>query len=133
MFRGKESSNNRIISISSRLIEFWCFGLPVALGRGQMGLGCLGASGVMGVSPPHMHMHVYADAHTHVYMYRNCKWQPTWRHPCLACLTCMYVCVYMHVHVCMHGTPPTHPYPPPPPSTHLPPPRRGPLESVKIR
>ena len=27
------------------------------------------------------------------------------------------VCVCMHVHVCMHGIPPTYPYPPPP---HLP-------------
>ena len=32
-------------------------------------------------------------------------------------------CVYMHVHVCMHGTAPTYPYPPPSPSTYLPPPR----------
>ena len=65
--------------------------------------------------------------HAHLYMYRNCKWPPTWRHPCLACLTCMCVCVCacmcMCVHACMHGTPPTYPYPPPPPSTHLPPPR----------
>ena len=38
-------------------------------------------------------------------MYRNCKWPPTWRHPCLACLTCMCVCVCMCVHVCacMHA------------------------------
>ena len=28
---------NRIISISSRLIEFWCFGLPAALGVGGGG------------------------------------------------------------------------------------------------
>ena len=34
---------------------------------------------------------------------------------------CVHACVRMHV--CMHGTPPTHPYLPPPPSTHLPPPR----------
>ena len=26
---------NRIISISSGLIKFWCFGLPATLGRGR--------------------------------------------------------------------------------------------------
>ena len=43
MLRGKESSN-RIISISSRLIKFWCFGLPAALGMGSvwMGVGVVG-------------------------------------------------------------------------------------------
>ena len=82
-----------------------------------------GHLGTWGGVPTHMHMHVHTCTctHTHLYMYRNCKWPPTWRHPCLACLTCMCVhaCVCMHVHVCMHGTPPTHPYPPHPihPST----------------
>ena len=57
MFRGKESSNNSIISISSRLIEFWCFGLPVAL---RMGVG-----GGWGVPPTHVHMHVHARMHMH--------------------------------------------------------------------
>ena len=70
MFRGKESSNNRIISISYGLIEFWCFGLPVALGRGQVGGG--GSRG-MGVSP-HMCTHMHMHAHTDV---KNCKWLPT--------------------------------------------------------
>ena len=83
------------------------------------GAGGWGASGGMGGVPPHTH----ACTHTHLYMYRNCKWPPTWRHPCLACLTCMCMHVCMCVHVCMHGTPPTHPYPPTPPSTHLPPPQ----------
>ena len=78
-----------------------------------MGGGHLGAWG--GV-PTHMRMH----AHAHTYMYRNCKWPPTWRHPCLGCLTCMCV----HVCACMRH-PPTHPYQPPPPSTHLPPPQGG--------
>ena len=27
-------------------------------------------------------------------MYRNCKWPPTWRHPCLSCFTCMCMLVY---------------------------------------
>ena len=51
----------------------------MALGRGQ----------VDGGVPTHMHVHTCT--HTHLYMYRNCKWLPTWRHPCLACLTCMCV------------------------------------------
>ena len=87
MFRGKRIfKQNRIISISSGLIEFCCFGLPAALGRGQVGGGLSGASGGMGGVPPHMHMHAHActRTYTHVYMYRNCKWPPTWRHPCLA-------------------------------------------------
>ena len=64
-------------------------------------------------------------AHTHKHMYRNCKWPPTWRHPCLSCLTCMCVCVCMHAHACAW----THSYTPIPtatPSTHSPPPRRTP-------
>ena len=77
-----------------------------------MGGGHLGAWG--GV-PTHMHMHVYACTYTqaHLYMYRNCKWPPTWRHPCLACFTMFN----MHVRACMcayMGHPSTHPYPPPP-------------------
>ena len=96
-----------------------------------MGGGHLGAwRGV----PRHMHMHAHACtcAHAHLYMYRNCKWPPTWRHPCLACLACLTcmcmcacACVCVCMCTCMHGTPPTHPYPPPPPSTHLPPSQGG--------
>ena len=79
----------------------------------------------------HMHAHAHTCTHTHLYMYRNCKWPPTWRHPCLACLTCMCVCAYVCVYtcvcicvcVCMHGTLPHTPIPTPPPSTHPPPPR----------
>ena len=92
------------ISISLRLIEFWCFGLPAALGKGQMGGGCLGALGVS----PHMC--------TCMHMNRNCKWPPTWRHPCLSCLTCMCVCLcaWMHAWEIPHI-----PIPTPSPSTHL--------------
>ena len=121
---------NWIISISSRLIEFCCFGLPAALGRGRWVGGCQGHLGAWGVSPhmrtcTHTHAHARTRTYTHVYMYRNCKWPPTWRHPCLAwlaCLTCMCVHACVCVCVCM-GHPPTHPYPPPPPCTHLPPPQ----------
>ena len=90
---------------------FWA---PCSSGEGAGGWG---ASGGMGGCPPH--------THAYLYMYRNCKRLPTWRHPCLACLTCMCMCVCacVHVHVCMYVTPPRHPYPPPPPSTHPPPPR----------
>ena len=76
------------ILISSILIEFWCFGLPAALGRGRwVGMGCLEAYG----GYPYTCAHACACTRAHVYMYRNCKWPRTWRHPCLSCLTCMCV------------------------------------------
>ena len=83
-------------------------------------------SGGMGGVPTHTQMHAHACTctHTHLYMYKNCKWPPTWRHPCLAfltCLTCMCVCACMCVCrcACVHAwdTPShthTHPYPHPP-------------------
>ena len=79
-----------------------------------------------GGCPPHTYMHVHTCTHTHahLYMYRNCKWPPTWRHPCLACLTCM--CVRACMCVCMYAYmrhSPTHPCQPPPLSTHPPPPQ----------
>ena len=66
MFRGKE---NRIISISSGLIEFCCFGLPAALGRGHGVGGCLGGIWGHGGCPLHTRtcMHTHAHAHTHMY------------------------------------------------------------------
>ena len=94
---------------------FW---VPAALGRGQVGGGCLGAWGVSPHTCTCMHMHT----HAHTHMYRNCKWPPAWRHPCLACLaclTCMCMCVCVHACVCMracmHGTPPHTPIPTPTP------------------
>ena len=102
----------------------------MALGRGQMCGGCLRA---WEVSP-----HACTCMHTHVYMYKNCKWPATWRHPFLACLSCL-TCMCMHVCVCVHGTPPhTHTHPPHPPICH--PPRGTPrfsqnlitLELIKI-
>ena len=94
-------------------------------GSGE-GAGGWGASRGIGGVPTHMHMHAHACTctHTHLYMYRNCKWPPTWRHPCLACLTCMYVraCmrVCMCVCACMHGTPSHTPMPTPTPIHHPP-------------
>ena len=37
MFRGKESSNRIELSRLVQVIEFWCFGIPVALGVGMGG------------------------------------------------------------------------------------------------
>ena len=73
---------------------------------------------------PHTHAdactHTHTCTHTHLYMYRNCKWPPTWRHPCLACLTCMCMRACLYVYACVHETPPHTPTPTPTPSTHLP-------------
>ena len=77
MFRGKESSNR--IELSQLVQDLLNFGV---LGSLQLWGGArwvgerLGAWGC-----PHTH----TCTHTHLYMYRNCKWPPTWRHPCLAC------------------------------------------------
>ena len=49
---------NRIILISSRLIEFWYFGLPVAVGVGVDGWGVVAGA-------PHTHAHAHACTHTH--------------------------------------------------------------------
>ena len=110
MFRGKESSNR--IELSRLVQDLLNFGVLGSLQLWGGGRWVGGHLGVWGVSP-HTHMCTHAHAHTcthaHLYMYRNCKWQPTWRHPCLACLACL-TCMCMHV--CM-GHPSTHPYPPP--------------------
>ena len=128
MFRGKESSNRIELSrLVQDLLNFGVLGSLQLWGGGRWVGGHLGA---WGVSP---HTHACTCTQAHLYMYRNCKWPPTWRHPCLACLACLTcMCVRVCVHVCvcacvcMHacmGYPPTQPYQPPHPSTHLPPPR----------
>ena len=102
MFRGKESSNRIELSrLVQDLLNFGVLGSLQLWGGGRW----MGASGGMGGVP-----HTHTCTHTHLYMYRNCKWLPTWRHPCLACLTCMCVCV--HVHACMGHPPHTHAHPP---------------------
>ena len=123
MFRGKESSNNRIISISSRLIEFWCFGLSGG-GGGWMWVG-----GGWGVPPTHMHVHACMHTHTHAHvvnMIISCKWLPPLGESlgipydviCTCMCMCVHACACMHVHVGgMHPltTPtPIHPAPPTP-------------------
>ena len=115
MFRGKESSNR--IELSRLVQDLLNFGVSGSLqlwGGGRW----MGASGGMGGVPTHTHTHAHActRTHTHLYMYRNCKWPPTWRHPCLACLTCMCVSACVHVHACVHtwDIPPhtyAHPHP----------------------
>ena len=55
-------------NLASGLIEFCCFGLPAALGRGQVGGGCQGHLGAWGVSPhTRTRMRTHAHAHTHMY------------------------------------------------------------------
>ena len=134
MFRGKESSNRIELSrLVQDLLNFGVLGSLRLWGGGRWVGGHLGAWG--GV-PTHTHMHAHTRTctHAHLYMYRNCKWLPTWRHPCLACLTCM--CVHAYVCVCMHvcmGHLPTHPYPPHHPiHPSATPPGGGPPESLKI-
>ena len=132
MFRGKESSNRIELSrLVQDLLNFGVLGSLRLWGGGRWMGGHLGAWGVFPHTCTHTHMHTHTHAHTcthaHLYMYRNCKWPPTWRHPCLVCLTCMCMCVCMRVHacVCVHAWDnlSIHPYPLLPPSTHLPPPR----------
>ena len=115
MFRDKESSNR--IKLSRLVQDLLKFGILGSLRLWGGGRWVGGASGGMGGVSPHMHMHTHACTctHAHLYMYRNCKWPPTWRHPCLACLTCM--CVHACMHVCAWDTTPhthTHPHPHPP-------------------
>ena len=126
MFRGKESSNR--IELSRLVQDLLNFGV---LGSLRLWGGGRWVGGHGGCPYTHAHAHACTRTHAHLYMYRNCKWPPTWRHPCLACLTCMCVCACMHP--CIRH-PPTHPCQPPPPSTHPPPPQGGgPPESLKIR
>ena len=135
MFRGKESSNRIELSrLVQDLLNFGVLGFLRLWGGGRWVGGYLGAWGVV---PTHTHMHTHARTHTHahLYMYRNCKWLPTWRHPCLACLTCMCVrvCVHMCVHACMHGTSPHTPIPTPTPiHPSATPPGGGPQNHLKF-
>ena len=63
MLRLRIFKQNQNILSSSRLIEFRRFGLPAALGRGQVS----GVSGGMGGAPTHVHMHVHAHTHMHMH------------------------------------------------------------------
>ena len=119
MFRGKESSNNRIISISSRLIEFWCFGLPAARGWGWLG------------GAPHTHAHARMCMHASTCAHGKHDNFMQMAAPIGGPLGIPYdvicACMCMCVHVC--GAPSHHP---PPTSTHPLPPSGAPPESIKI-
>ena len=67
MSSGMFTSNRIELSISSGLIEFWCFGLPAALGRGQVD-GGNEISGGMGGVPTQCTTCMHAHTHnTHIY------------------------------------------------------------------
>ena len=133
VFRGKESSNR--IELSQLVQDLLNFSV---LGSLQLWGGGRWVAGVWGhLAAWRMSSHAWTCTHTHVYMYTNCKWPPTWRHPCLSCLsclTCMSMHAYVHAYVCICAwdttpQPYTHSYPHPP-ICHPP---GEPLESVKIR
>ena len=120
MFRGKESLNRIKISwLVQDLLNFGVLGSLQLWGGGRWwgvsgGMGCLHTCAHM-----HMHAHACTHMHRHVYTYRDCKWLPPWRHPCLSCL--QHACAFMcsHAYACMHGTAPNTPIPTPnPPTCH---------------
>ena len=109
---------NRIISISSRLIEFWWFGLPVALGgEGVDGWGW----GWLGGTPTHVHTHV----HAHTCMrgkHDNFMQMATPIGGIPGNSVWCHMHMHMHVHACEHmwKIPSHHPHP-----IHQPPLPRG--------
>ena len=122
MFRGKESSNR--IELSRLVQDLLNFGVLGSLQLWREGRWVGGIWGHGGV-PTHMHTHAHTHTctHAHLYMYRNCKWPPTWRHPCLACLTCMcmHVCMCVCMRACIRHPPHIHTHLHPHPPIHHPP------------
>ena len=100
---------------------FWA---PCSSGEGAGGwVGVwvhLGAWGVSTHAFTHMHMHT----HTCIKLQMAADMEASMFSMFIMfnMHVCVCACVCVCVHVCVHGTPPTHPYPPSPPSTHLPPP-----------
>ena len=124
MFRGKESSNRIELSrLVPRLIEFWCFGLPAALGVGGWvdgGGGWLGGT-------PHTRAHARARTHAHacvVSMIISCKWPPPLGESLEIPYDVIHACACVRARACARvwGAPSHHP---PPPSIHLPTPQGG--------
>ena len=119
---------NSIISIHSCFIEFLRFEL-LRLQEGGAG----GWRSIWGHRrvPIHKHIHMctYAYMHMHLtlknYMLSNYKWPLPWRQPCLSWLTCMGMCVKMHVCMCMHMYTRVGLTPLTLTSTHLPPTAKG--------
>ena len=128
MFRGKESLNRIELSrLVQELLKFWCFGLPAALGRGQVGGWVSGGIWGHGRCP-----HMYAHACTHMHMHTHTCIELQMAASMEASMFSMFsmfnmhvcVCVRARAYICIHAwDTPTHLYLPPPPSTHLPPPR----------
>ena len=93
------SKQNQIISISSRVIEFWClvFSAPCSSGGwGMGGWGC-GVSGwrvVDGGCPP-THMHAHACM---VNMIISCKWPPPLGESMGIPYDVIHTCVCVHAH-----------------------------------
>ena len=116
---------NRIISISSRLIEFWCFGLPVGLGVGG---GWLGVGGGWLGCPPHMCTCTRTRGKHDNFMQMAAPLGEYLGIPYDVIRTCMRMCactcVCMWV-ACTLLPPPNHP--------PTPRPQGGSLESVKIQ
>ena len=98
------------MSISSGLIEFWCFGLPAALGVG-VGGGWLGGAS-------HTCTRMHACACMHIYTLNmiisiangSPHWGNPWEFPMMSYM-CMHACACMHV---CGGHPLTTPHPHPP-------------------
>ena len=135
MFRGKESSNR--IELSRLVQDLLNFGVLGSLRLWGWGGGCMGVGGGWGVPPTHVHMHAHARMHTHAHacvvsMIISCKWPPPLGESLEIPYDVIRACACVHAHACARvwGAPSHHP---PPPSTHLPTPRGGPPESVKIQ
>ena len=131
MFRGKESSNRIELSrLVQDSVNFFCFGLPAALGVGGGWIwvgGWLDFGGGGWGTPTHVHTHACTHTNAHmrvVNMIISCKWPP----PLGESLgipydvICVCTCVCMHACACMctfvGGTlspPPTHIHQPPTP------------------
>ena len=106
VYRDQRYLNNQIIFIHLRFII--CSYLYTR------GLGARVGVLVCGGDVPHMLGYAHPCMHIHEkYMFRNFKWPPPWRHPCLSCLTCLCACVSMCLPACtcVHGGYPTHPHP----------------------
>ena len=103
MFRGKESSNRIELSrLVQELLNLGVLGSLQLWGGGRW-VGVWEYLGEWGIPTcMHMYEHAITCTHTHVYMYRNCKWLPTWKHPCLSCLSFL-TCMCMHVYIA-HST-----------------------------
>ena len=103
MFRGKESLNRIEISrLVQDLLNFGVFDSLRLWGGGRWVGGVWGDLGG-GCVTTHMPC-TCTHAHTCKHMYRNCKWLPTWRHPCLSCSSCLTcMCVHACILVCMHA------------------------------